>query len=241
MENKLSDRDNWANSWSKFKPSIIPNTHFIEKYLANKNLEDKKFIEIGGFPGTMSAFFYKKYRADVKFIDFFIDESIVKSIESINGIPSNSLKYLEIDFFDYTTDEKFDLVYSSGFIEHFIDIDDVIKRHVSLLNENGELLILLPNFKGINGWIQRKFDKPSYDIHNIQSMDINYLTPIMQSFDLRNLKIEFSDKPMFWLSKQDKKFNKLIRIIVKFASYIVKLFPFKSKIISPFIVISAQK
>ncbi len=241
MKNKLSTKSDWEDSWKYIKPTIVPQNHYIEKYIKNKNLNGKSFIEIGGFPGTMSAFFYKKYFANVSFVDFVINEKIVANIEKINNIPDGTIKYFESDFFEFKTEQKFDFVFSSGFVEHFIDIKDVINRHVVLLNENGELLILLPNFKGINGWIQKTFNKPSYDIHNIQSMDISYLTPIMKSFNLKNFKIEFSDKPMLWLSKRDIKFNNLIRFLVKIASYFVKLIPVKSKLLSPFIVISAQK
>lgn len=241
MSNYLSDRKNWEQSWNSYVPSKIQNKHFIEKYLEGLDLNNKNVIEIGGFPGTMSAFFYKKYNANVFFVDFYINPSIVKSIEKINDIEEDTIKYIESDFFEFKTNEKFDLVYSSGFIEHFIDIKDVIQRHIDLLSSNGHLLILLPNFKGINGWIQKKFDRPSYDLHNIKSMDIHYLTQILKTFNLKNLKISFSDKPMLWLSKQNKCFNSILRFIIKLLGYFLKLFPFKSKYISPFIVITAQK
>jgi len=241
MSNYLSDRENWQQSWSNFFPSKIKNKHFIDKYLTGLDLKNKNVIEIGGFPGTMSAFFHKKYQANVFFVDFYIKPEIVNSIEIINDLESNTIKYIECDFFEFQTNEKFDLVYSSGFIEHFIDINDVIQRHVDLLSDNGNLLILLPNFKGINGWIQKKFDRPSFDIHNLKSMDIAYLSEILNSLQLKNVKIEFSSKPMLWLSKQDDFVNSIVRKIVKILSYFVKLFPLRSKYLSPFIVITAQK
>lgn len=241
MSNYLSDRENWQQSWSNFIPSKIKNKHYIDKYLSRIALSNKKFIEIGGFPGTMSAYLFKKYNSKVFFIDFFINDKIVKSVEEINNIELNTIKYLECDFFEFQTKEKFDLVYSHGFIEHFIDIKDVIQRHIDLLDDNGDLIILVPNFKGVNGWIQKKFDRPSYDIHNVKSMDMNYLRPILYDLNLKNIKMEYLNKPMLWLSKQDNFVNSIVRKIVKILSYFVKLFPFRSKYLSPFIVITAQK
>lgn len=241
MSNCLTDREIWQISWRNFKPFKIPKKHYIDKYLTEIDLYNKKFIEIGGFPGTMSAYIHKKYKAKVFFIDFFIDKKIILSIEKMNNIEPNSIKYKECDFFEYITDEKFDLVYSHGFIEHFIDIKDVIQRHIDLLAKNGNLIILVPNFKGINGFIQKKFDRQSYDIHNVESMDMDYLRPILNELDLQNIKMEYLNKPMLWLSKQDKFSNIIIRKFVKIFSYLIKIFPFRSKLLSPFIVITAQK
>ena len=77
------------------------------------------------------------------------------------------------DFFNFSTDRKYDIVFSLGFIEHFNNTRDVILRHVDLLASSGLLLIVLPNLLGLNGWIQRRFDKENYDVHNLKSMEID--------------------------------------------------------------------
>ena len=95
------------------------------------------------------------------------------------------------DFFNFSTDRKYDIVFSLGFIEHFNNTRDVILRHVDLLASGGLLLIVLPNLLGLNGWIQRRFDKENYDAHNLKSMEIDRLKKIMATFSLKDLRVEY--------------------------------------------------
>ena len=41
---------------------------------------------------------------------------------------------------------SFDIVYSMGLIEHFENPTEVIDEHIRLLNKEGFLIILIPNF-----------------------------------------------------------------------------------------------
>jgi 2-polyprenyl-3-methyl-5-hydroxy-6-metoxy-1,4-benzoquinol methylase len=59
-----------------------------------------------------------------------------------------------------------------GLIEHFNDTKFIIGEHLKFLKPGGTLFITLPNFKSVNGWVQRSFDKENYDKHNINSMDL---------------------------------------------------------------------
>ena len=144
------------------------------------------------------------------------------------------------DFFNFSTDGKYDIVFSLGFIEHFNDTRDVILRHVDLLAPGGLLLIVLPNLLGLNGWIQRRFDKENYDAHNLKSMEIDQLKKIMATFSLKDLRVEYTRKPIVWLEPKAKT-SLMIRRMVKMISYAIKLFPVKGKFLSPYIVIAARK
>src|SRR5690606_62099 len=102
----------------------------------------------------------------------------------------------------------------------------VIRRHVELMSEQGQLLIVIPNFLGLNGKIQQRFDRENLDAHNLRSMDIACLKQIMQTFDLQDLSVDYLGKPMVWLEPkpENKKWRRWIRLL----SYILKLIPVKS-------------
>jgi hypothetical protein len=154
-------------------------------------------------------------------------------------MPLNSIKCINADFLSFHSERKYDIVFSSGFIEHFEDTADVISRHVELLSENGQLLIIIPNFLGLNGSIQRWFDKQNLDAHNLNSMDISILEMVMKGFNLKDLTVDYIGKPMLWLEPKPE--NKSKRKWIKMLSYVVKLFPIKSRFLSPFIAIYARK
>lgn len=237
-ENKITDQAHWEEYWGNFQYDKIPDKVVFKKFMSQL-ISGKSFIEIGGFPGQISAYFYNHGIQDVTLLDFHLNNDTVRNFERINSLPLNSIKCIHTDFFNFKSERKYDVVFSSGFIEHFEDTFDVISRHVDLLSENGQLLILIPNFLGLNGTIQRRFDRQNLDAHNLKSMEIPYLEYIMDRFNLSDLTVEYIGKPMLWLEPKPENKNK--RKWIKMLSYIVKLFPFKSKFLSPFIAIYARK
>ena len=60
---------------------------------------------------------------------------------------------------------------SFGFVEHFSDSRDLVKRHVAIAREGGTVLILVPNHAGLNGKILKYADRAKYALHNCMSLD----------------------------------------------------------------------
>lgn len=238
--NNLTDRNFWEKYWQNYKYSKVPENIFFDKYIKSE-AKDKTFIEIGGFPGTMAIYFAKKYDYKTTLLDFYIDKAMVNKMEELNEVAENSVECIEGDFFAFKSKKEYDCVFSYGFIEHFEDTADVIQRHIDLLAPDGNLLIILPNFRGLNGFIQRIFDRENYNAHNLSSMGMSNLQAIMNKFDLLDVKIDYTPKPILWLEPKPKKWNKIARSFVKTLSYGVKLFPITGKFLSPYIIITAKK
>lgn len=239
--NNITTHTDWQNYWTNYRFDKIPDK--VVKVVFEKFMpllkSGKSFIEIGGFPGIHAVYFYRHGIPDVTILDFYMDTDIVHKLEKTNHVPENTIKCITTDFFSFSSDKKYDIVFSSGFVEHFQNTHDVIRRHVDLLSENGQLLILIPNFLGLNGRIQRRFDKDNLNVHNLRSMEMHYLQKIMQPFGLKDIRIEYIGKPMLWLEPKPENRDK--QKIVKLLSYAVKLFPLKGRLLSPFISIYARK
>ena len=240
IENQLTDRGKWKNYWTNYQFTPISNRPIYKKYLPIVSPQSS-FMEIGGFPGFNAGYFYRHVCRDVTLLDFYVEPDVIRKVEKQNSIPSGTIKAIEADFFSCNVHRQYDIVFSLGFIEHFQDTKDVIARHVALLARNGHLLIALPNFRGINGLIQYLFDRPNLCIHNLKSMDIGRLKSICEELDLENIHIEYTRKPMVWLEPKPGMGNKVGRIATKIVSYALKLFPIKCRLLSPYIIISANK
>ena len=236
--NNITDKEYWDNYWSNYRYDKIPKKVVFEKFMPML-VKGENFIEIGGFPGVFAACFYQRGIRDVTILDFYINKDIVRNFEKINGLPEEAIRCIESDFFAFSSDKKYDVVFSFGFIEHFEDTRDVISRHVDLLSKKGQLLILIPNFLGLNGKLQQRFDRENLEAHNLQSMKISYLKEIMQTFNLHDVSVEYLGKPMLWLEPKPE--HRKRRKWVKMLSYAVKLFPVKGKLLSPYIAIYARK
>jgi len=239
-ENHLTDRNFWKEYWKNYEYERIPSKVPFEKFMPKlKNVDS--FIEIGGFPGVFSAYFYTKGCKNVSLLDFYIDENIIRKFEKTNNIPENTIRCIESDFFTLQMNEKYDVVFSFGFIEHFEDTKDVIQRHTALLSDKNDsrLLIVLPNFRGVNGFVQYVFDRKNFRAHNLNSMKPALLKSIALDLGLKNIVVEYSRKPMVWL--EPKASTAFIRKLVKLFSYVLKFFPVKCRLLSPYIIVYAEK
>lgn len=238
-DNLLLDKEHWGKYWEKYIYESVPDNHLLDNYLP-KDIKGKTSIEIGVFPGFLSIYAYKKGFSEVSFIDFYIDPVIIKKIEDKNNTP-NIINYIEGDFLKYQPEKQYDFVYSLGFAEHFDDTKDIIQRHLNFAKKGGKVVIIMPNFVGINGLVQKLFDKENFTIHNLTSMDYDNLNSIAKSLDISDYSVDYYRKPMIWLEPQKGIFNYVARKLVKITSLFLKLIPFRTNYLSSYIIISITK
>ena len=240
MENQLTDRELWKTYWENYQFTPIQENPVYKKYI-RPVASTARFIEVGGFPGLNAGYFYKHVCRDVTLLDFYVEPSVIRKVERQNRIPENTIKAIEADFFKFQSQAHYDIVFSLGFIEHFRDTRDVISRHVDLLADGGQLLILLPNLRGINGAVQYLFDRENLRIHNLDSMVPVRLAGICRELGLTDIRVEYTRKPMVWLEPKPGEKRRAACLLVKTVSYGLKMFPIKCSWLSPYIVISAIK
>src|SRR5690554_4610088 len=136
--NDFTDKAHWSRYWQNYRYDQIPTKMVFEPFVG-RLVKGKSFIEIGGFPGIYAAYFYRKGVKDTSILDFHIDSHVVRQLEKANGLPEGAIRCIEGDFFAFTPDRTYDVVFSSGFAEHFEDTEDVIRRHAELLSKEGQL------------------------------------------------------------------------------------------------------
>lgn len=102
---------------------------FIQKYAPATT--NGSAIEIGSFPGPHLATF-GDLGYELNRIDFCSDNAI--------GLPEwlkregfKTGDFWVCDFFEFNTERQFDVVSSFGFIEHFLNCEEVIAKHVALV------------------------------------------------------------------------------------------------------------
>lgn len=244
----FTDKEFWAEYWNSkdnLITNISPNYLFSDLFAKlYKNNKITNAIEIGGFPGFFSIYLAKYYNTNVSLVDLIVIPEIIRKLEHKNGIANISLQAFEADIYHFNPTEKFDLVHSHGFIEHFEQIEEIVDKHIQLLSNNGSLLITLPNFKGFNGWIQRKFNPQLYKSHNIACMDKTYLRSVLGKLNLNNIEVSYYLSFGIWLDNIENK-SPLFRVCFKtiwlFGKIFFKLVPIKTKLFSPYISILAKK
>lgn len=245
--NHLTNRTFWLDYW-KSKDNLIykiPDTYPFLRLLEAliKNYQIKSSIEIGGFPGYYSVWLKRNLNIDVTLFDFVIHLPIIRQLAAINQVEPSHINTLESDLFEYIPDQKYDLVFSNGLIEHFEDTRDIVSKHISFLSENGILFITLPNFRGINGWFQETFDPSNYRKHHIECMDLHYLRSVCDQLNLKDIHVFHHGEFMLWLENEKSHpiWVRLLRLLIWFPLKVIsKLLPFESRTLSPYIVITAH-
>jgi len=248
MSNELTDKAFWANYWESKKGLAfnVPANHTFYKLLGQivKDNKTESAIELGGFPGYYAIFLKKYFGVDTSLFDFYVHPKVLKEVLNANQLGEKDIAVIEGDLFNYEPEKQYDLVLSCGLIEHFNDTKDIIARHLTFLKPGGTLLITLPNFTGVNGWVQRKYDMGNYEKHNISSMNPQLLAGYCQELGLKNVEARYYGKFSIWLENRSqqsslaKAFLKTLWLAGKVATKIV---PVESKGLSPYIVVTATK
>lgn len=248
QQNELTDKAFWTAYWES-KPNL---DIFVNRdFLFHKQLQQvmdryhpQTAIELGGFPGHYAIFLRKHYGLNTTLLDYFVHRGILQKVLHKNQLKSDDIKVIEADLFQYKPEAQHDLVLSCGLIEHFQNTHDILQRHIQFLKSGGTLWLTLPNFRGVNGWVQKCFDRANYDKHYIDCMDLDLLRQVCHELGLRNIQVQYIQRFSVWLeNKSDKPL--LTRILVKAIWYagkvLTKLIPFESKLLSPYIMVQAQK
>ncbi|MES2808432.1 MAG: methyltransferase domain-containing protein [Bacteroidota bacterium] len=248
MDNNLTDRSFWKAFWES-RIGLIFNIKrdyifgdILGKLKAKQNA--KSAIELGGFPGYYAVYLKKYENMDTTLFDYFIHQGLINELLEVNGLKEGDINIIEADLFTYQPEKQYDMVTSFGLIEHFKDTKAIIETHLPFLNNDGVLFITLPNFKSINGWVQRKFDVENYNKHYIECMDPALLAGIFKELGLKQVESYYYGKFSMWLENKGTQ-SALAKAFVKglwFTGKVVtKIFPFESKALSPYIVVKGIK
>jgi SAM-dependent methyltransferase len=192
MEDRLTSNSYWNTYYEKSPEEArtivkICGAYdwFWEKGIQCCSDYPKSVLEVGAFPGRYLAYLGSRYKLKVTGIDFNPDEG--KFHRTLKALDVEG-KYHCVDFFDFRTDEQFDLVLSNGFVEHFVNYDEVLDRHAKLVRPGGVLLLMIPNKRFLRSVYGNLVDRANQRVHNLKCMRLS----AFRDFAARNsLSIEY--------------------------------------------------
>jgi SAM-dependent methyltransferase len=152
-----------------------------------------KVLEVGSAPGDHLINLKRVFGLDPYGVEYSpAGAHLNREVFAAGGV--DPAQVIEADFFaaEFQTKyrESFDVVVSRGFIEHFDDVDDVLRKHLNLLKPGGRLFVMIPNLRGANYYLCRFFHKEVLDIHNLKIMERRTFSNL---FEGKGLTPRFSD------------------------------------------------
>lgn len=218
-------------------------TNLFKKYLPkDKNL---KALEVGSAPGDRliklhQLFGYTPY--GVEYAKNGVDLNR-KKFALYNIDPNN---VIQADFFSDDFQQKykayFDIVISRGFLEHFSNPKEVIQKHTNLLKPQGTLIIMIPNFRGFNKFLQSLFCKEIITMHNLSIMKKQEFSELFEGVDLQTLYCNYLGTFNFGLFKNRKKICDYLQWLLNIIFY--RLFSnrgFENRFFSPYLIFIGRK
>lgn len=233
----MTDRDFWRRYWSDYEPARVERVLFgelLERVLPASG----SFIEIGGFPGVFCVEAQRR-GLDSTLLDFYIDPPVVRELERVNELPSGAIQLIEADFLSYRPSRRYDVVFSAGFIEHFENTREVLACHVELLADGGLLFVTVPNFRGLNGLVQRCFDAANFRAHNTAAMRPELLQETAEALGLGSVRVLYHGRPQLWL-EQTAPAGRLARSLVHRGSRLIERLERRNRLLSPHLVLTAR-
>lgn len=234
-------KDEWDFRTSKINVDDrydIPFSTVFEKYLPrNKGFD---VLEVGSIPGNFLVYFNKTLGYRVNGVDFADNDNVFHETMKKNGI--SDYDFTKADFFKFKPLKQYDVVASFGFIEHFDDTEDVIRRHAELVKPGGYLVLTVPNFRFLQYPYHLKYDKENLDIHNLNAMKIGALKRILKKLGMSKLHAGYFGNLQVWRQEGEldhanqKRLNSIHSWIDKHG----KKFP-TSRLYSPYIVLIYRK
>ena len=230
----------WERAWASYQPQAYPGPIFdfhdlYRKYLPRDTA--MTCVEIGAMPGNHLVYFHKEFGYRITGIDYCSDLTPIVATMEINEVADYSL--INADVFSLADGRRYDVVFSSGFAEHFEDYRRIIALHVDMAKEGGFLLVTVPNTTHLHAFLMRRFCPKVLAIHRTYLMDRKVLRSIAENLGCEVLHCNYlrTFRPFY---PQPPSLRLVTRIIGKFLR-LARLDRIPNAFASPYLYLVARK
>jgi SAM-dependent methyltransferase len=157
-------------------------------------------FEVGIYPGPYSIFLGRELGYTVSGIDLtpFVSSRLPQHFEA-HGVAVGDL--VRGDFLEFECSERYDVVCSFGFIEHFENFEEVLRKHIALLKPHGTLVVSCPNFRGLQ-WVGHwLFDRENLQRHATRAMNLRRWQRVLDEHGMVRLHHGYHRTADFWVDK----------------------------------------
>lgn len=171
---RLTSEEYWRRHWQGYGDELDEGCEIyddVAPFLPPG--EGRSFFEIGCAPGRILADFCGRLGFTAYGLDYTADPEGIKRNLERRGVKVGQI--FKEDFFTWKNEERYDVVGSFGFIEHFEDADRVVDRHFELCKPGGIVVIGMPNFGGGQRALHWLLDRKNLLRHNTRIMNLPFL------------------------------------------------------------------
>jgi 2-polyprenyl-3-methyl-5-hydroxy-6-metoxy-1,4-benzoquinol methylase len=205
MKNLTSSKY-WSEKHPQIERAIMSDSFHNLEYLypkLDKLLKAKKgakIIELGCAPGQGLRKISERYSLIPNGCDFVQEIDIVAKIFK-KLFPSS--KFFKCDLSKQAVEGRYEIVMSGGLIEHFDDVEMIVRKHVGAAKSGGILIINTPNLSFLRALFWRIFDPFLLKGHNPKATNKKYVGRLLQNNGCRLIDSGYFGKPHIWVEHPD--------------------------------------
>jgi 2-polyprenyl-3-methyl-5-hydroxy-6-metoxy-1,4-benzoquinol methylase len=184
--------DGYSRMRTAYRPERVEMKDLFDRYLPTGGT----CFEVGCYPGDYLIYLGRQFGYTVNGIDLAPGLDQLPTHIRAQGVEVGT--FHREDFLTFAPEKKYDVVYSLGFVEHFTNFEEVIEKHVSLLNHGGTLVLACPNFRGLQYVLHRVFDAENLRRHCLKAMNLRRWRRIFVRHHLTILYHGYYGTAGFW-------------------------------------------
>ena len=223
----VAKKNYWDKHWQDANFGIAEAHHPIRKWVESEIGEAKdnqSCLEIGCYPGKFLAVFGEK-GYELNGVDMF------KDTETLLPAWLKSQKYkvgdfYQEDFLRFETKNKFDVIGSFGFIEHFNNWPWVVKRQVELAKTGGIILVDVPNLKSPLYYLLYRVLEPSVLLsHEMSALNLKAIKKVFEANNCEIKSAGYTGYFYFRFVTKNDKWSKNLEWAINFLRPVFELWP----------------
>ncbi len=212
-------KEYWNSIWAKLPPiekydgPLYEQHPVLARFLSHTGGGDA--IEIGCGTGSYMIYINKEFGYRIDGLDYSDNMDYVRANLSHNGIQDSQL--FNVDFFDFAPAQKYDLVLSGGFAEHFDDYEAVVRRHAEWAKPGGLVIIIVPNLTHIHKLLCGVFAPEVLRVHRFPLMQSNVMRRTLELAGLHVLHCAYHKtfRPTYKLPRGIALFFRIIQKLLR--------------------------
>jgi SAM-dependent methyltransferase len=242
-ETGLADRRFWEGYWSS--KDVIRRVDESERFLPllRESVQPgaRTFVELGGFPGFYAVLARKLLGLDATLVDIVVEEPVVRRLLEVNGLAPDDVEIVRDDLFAHREEGGYDVVFSSGLVEHFPEPERILAAHAALAAPGATVVVTVPNFRGLNGLLQLCCDRANLRLHNLEAMRPERLLSAAAACGLEEAEAFYYGRLELWLERLDRRAVAL-RALVRAVNALGRRLPSPGgRLLSPHVVLRARR
>jgi len=195
--NSIVDQAYWDEVAEKIPLVYKPHNIELQEVFQRCLKPGGSCFEVGCYPGRYLVYLGKKFGYTVNGIDAtsYVLTRMPPFLEE-NGLKAGDI--YQGEFMSFKFDKTYDVVLSFGFVEHFVNLEEVIKKHVEIVSPGGILIIACPNFRRLQYLLHWLLDPETLKRHVLTSMDLSCWKEILTSCGMETLDEGYWRTADFW-------------------------------------------